>query len=66
MQHLEHARLGLPQPLERLELVLEQGGGLARVGHGVVDALADQLVILHQAVVGILRESRSATTPGCL
>src|ERR1035441_8825928 len=54
VQNLEEPRLGLTQATERLQFVRKEGGGLARVGERVVDALFDQLVVLHQTVVRIL------------
>ena len=65
MQDLEEARLRLAQPVQRPELVRKESRRLAGIGDRVVHALADQLVVLDQPVVGVLRESRSATAPAC-
>src|ERR1035441_9315062 len=57
MQDLEEARVLLPEAVKRSELVCKQGSGLAGIGHRVIYALADQLIVLHQAVVGVFREA---------
>ena len=57
MQQVKEVRLGLAEPSQRAELVVEERAGLARVGDGIADALPDQLVVLNQAVIGIFRES---------
>ena len=54
MQDLEKARVLLPETVERAELVCKESGGLTGVRDGVVYALPDELVVLQQAVVGVL------------
>ena len=40
-----------------MELVGKERGGLAGIRDRVVDAFPDELVVLHQAVVGVFREA---------
>src|ERR1035441_8571666 len=57
MQHLEEAGVLLPEAVECSELICKQGSGLAGIGHRVIYALPNQLIVLHQAVVRVFRET---------